>query len=147
VLNAEDTRKRALAVRREERKAFRLRAIKQYSGKCVISGCDIDEVLDAAHIVEYKGRETNVKFNVLLLRTDLHRLFDNGLLTLCHTQSNDLFGLFETGPVRVHLASAIRKHAQYAQFHHVDLFRTVSSPATRELLRRRAQPCKLTLRK
>ncbi|WP_336979879.1 HNH endonuclease signature motif containing protein [Altererythrobacter fulvus] len=53
-----------------------------YEGRCAISGCDVREVLEAAHIMPYLGEETNDVRNGLLLRADLHTLFDLGLLKI-----------------------------------------------------------------
>jgi predicted restriction endonuclease len=39
-------------------------------------------VLEAAHIIPYKGPATNSLQNGLLLRADLHTLFDLGLITI-----------------------------------------------------------------
>ncbi len=53
-----------------------------YGGRCAITGCGVREILDAAHIVAYQGPETNHVRNGLLLRTDIHTLFDLGLLAI-----------------------------------------------------------------
>ena len=45
-------------------------------------GCDVVAVLKATHIMPYRGEETNHPSNGLLLRADLHTLFDVGLLTI-----------------------------------------------------------------
>jgi predicted restriction endonuclease len=42
----------------------------------------VSDVLDAAHILPYRGKQTNHVSNGLLLRTDLHTLFDLGLLAI-----------------------------------------------------------------
>ena len=39
-------------------------------------------MLEAAHILPYKGLATNIVQNGLLLRSDLHTLFDLGLLVI-----------------------------------------------------------------
>lgn len=80
----EDARKRILAaiVRRQGQPAFRRQLLQSYTGKCAISGCNVAAALDAAHIVPYKGPETNHSANGLLLRTDLHTLFDLGLIAV-----------------------------------------------------------------
>jgi predicted restriction endonuclease len=41
-----------------------------------MSDCGVQAVLKAAHIVRYQGGETNHVCNGLLLRADLHTLFD-----------------------------------------------------------------------
>ena len=39
------------------------------------------EVLEACHIQDYKNDKSNHHQNGLLLRVDLHKLYDNGLLS------------------------------------------------------------------
>ncbi|WP_321947211.1 HNH endonuclease [Paraburkholderia sp. J10-1] len=82
--SVEDARRKTLAaiVRRQGQPAFRSNLLRAYGNRCAISGCDVPEVLEAAHIVPYKGPETNHVSNGLLLRTDLHTLFDLGLLAI-----------------------------------------------------------------
>jgi putative restriction endonuclease len=53
-----------------------------YKYRCCISGFDAVEALEAAHIIPYLGPETNHPSNGLLLRADLHILFDLGLLAV-----------------------------------------------------------------
>jgi len=82
--SVEDARQRALravAVRRGQA-AFRKRLVGRYDGKCAISGCRVDQVLEAAHITPYFGAATNHVHNGLLLRADLHTLWDRGLLAI-----------------------------------------------------------------
>lgn len=67
-------------VSRQGQQSFRLELIRAYGGRCAISGCNVVEVLEAAHISPYRGPETNHVTNGLLLRADLHTLFDLGLL-------------------------------------------------------------------
>lgn len=82
--NIEDARRFTLAVihRRQGQQRFRQKLLEAYDRKCAISGCDVEQLLDAAHIVPYRGPGTNTVQNGLLLRTDLHTLFDLGLLTI-----------------------------------------------------------------
>ena len=60
------------------RQALRLR----YGGKCMITGCKLFDVVEAAHISPYRGSEDNHPENGLLLRADLHTLLDLDLLGL-----------------------------------------------------------------
>jgi hypothetical protein len=62
--------------------AFRRAALHNFGGRCAISGCDVPPVLEAAHIVPYLGAHTNAVDNALLLRADLHTLFDQQLLSI-----------------------------------------------------------------
>ena len=50
--------------------------------KCAISGEKTLPVLDAAHIKPYDQSGPHSISNGLLLRTDLHKLFDKGYLTI-----------------------------------------------------------------
>lgn len=79
-----DGRKRILRSIAERRgqKAFRDKLRAAYGNRCSISNCDVLDVLEAAHISPYRGPETNSVTNGLLLRADLHTLFDCGLITV-----------------------------------------------------------------
>lgn len=115
----EDARRKTLAaiVRRQGQPAFRSNLLRAYDNRCAISGCDVPEVLEAAHIVPYQGPETNHVSNGLLLRTDLHTLFDLALLAiepsatmvvvaaaLCSTEYGALHGR------KLRLPSALNDH-------------------------------------
>ncbi|PZS90125.1 hypothetical protein A7X83_11335 [Stenotrophomonas maltophilia] len=54
--------------------------LEAYGNRCAISHCNATAVLEAAHIVPYRGEHTHRVDNGLLLRSDLHTLFDLGLL-------------------------------------------------------------------
>jgi predicted restriction endonuclease len=69
-------------VQRQGQSEFRLTLLKIYKYRCCISGSDAIETLEAAHIIPYLGPETNHPSNGLLLRADLHILFDLGLLAV-----------------------------------------------------------------
>ncbi len=77
-----DERKKVIAeiVRRQGSPQFRRLLLEAYAGRCAISGCDAEPALEAAHIVAYLGPKTNTVQNGVLLRADLHTLFDRGLL-------------------------------------------------------------------
>ncbi|WP_374457300.1 HNH endonuclease [Nocardioides sp.] len=62
--------------------AFRRRLLAAYSGKCAISGADIPETLEAAHIVSHALGGRMTASNGLLLRADLHTLFDLRLIAI-----------------------------------------------------------------
>jgi len=82
--NESDARNRTLAsiVRRRGQNKFRQRLLEAYGRQCAVSGCDVEDVLEAAHIMPYRGDHTNHVTNGLLLRADLHTLFDLGLVTV-----------------------------------------------------------------
>jgi hypothetical protein len=61
---------------------FRATMLDRYGGECCISGCKVDTLLEAAHIIPYRGDQSDDATNGLLLRVDLHRLFDAHLITI-----------------------------------------------------------------
>lgn len=62
--------------------AFRVLVTDAYSRKCAISGEKTLPVLEAAHIKPYAFSGPHFISNSLLLRSDLHKLFDSGYLTI-----------------------------------------------------------------
>lgn len=65
--------------------AFRLAVTDAYERRCAVSGEKTLPILDAAHIRSYGDGGDHDAANGLLLRTDIHRLFDLGYVTV----SND----------------------------------------------------------
>jgi predicted restriction endonuclease len=59
---------------------FRQELLTAYRSTCCITGTNIEEVLDAAHIIPYAVNRNSHSTNGLLLRSDIHNLFDDGLL-------------------------------------------------------------------
>ncbi|QTE30026.1 HNH endonuclease [Pengzhenrongella sicca] len=57
---------------------FRKLIVGAYGARCAVTNCDALPVLEAAHITPYRGPHTNVVRNGLLLRADVHTLFDLG---------------------------------------------------------------------
>jgi putative restriction endonuclease len=82
-----DGRERTVAqiTRRRGQPAFRRALLTAYRSRCAITGCDAEEALEAAHIAPYRGVETNCVPNGLLLRADIHTLFDLGLIAISPT--------------------------------------------------------------
>lgn len=72
---------RLVSIRRGQA-SFRKNLLLAYEGRCAISGTMVVETLQAAHIYPYMGQATNEVSNGLLLRADLHLLFDMGLIYL-----------------------------------------------------------------
>jgi hypothetical protein len=77
-----DTRDLAfLAVRlRKGQAAFRNALISEYGPQCMVTGCRVLAVIEAAHIKPYRGIEDHHVQNGLLLRADIHTLFDLNLI-------------------------------------------------------------------
>jgi hypothetical protein len=71
----------ARRVRRGQPK-FRKNLLRLYGGRCAVSGWGPESVLEAAHILLHAKSGLNQTENGLLLRADLHSLFDDGLLKI-----------------------------------------------------------------
>lgn len=130
----QDLRERAIksiAIRRGQ-SAFRNKLLEAYNGCCCVTGSDLHATLEAAHVSPYRGPQSNHVSNGLLLRSDIHSLFDLGLLSVdenyqvvlspevisCETY-NPLSGSkiylpenFEYYPSK----EALRKHRKWAAF-------------------------------
>ena len=82
VSNGKDERHRItrdILARRGQRK-FRDELIKVYGERCMVTGCSILDIVEAAHINPYRGENDHHISNGLLLRADIHTLFDLDLL-------------------------------------------------------------------
>jgi hypothetical protein len=79
-----DGRQRIMAavVRRLGQRAFRRKLLSAYETKCAVTRCTTLWVLEAAHITPYRGIKTNAVTNGLLLRADVHTLFDLALISI-----------------------------------------------------------------
>lgn len=61
---------------------FRVMVLDEYSRRCAITGEKTLPVLEAAHIKPYSENGPHKVSNGVLIRPDLHTLFDSGYLTL-----------------------------------------------------------------
>lgn len=71
-----------LMQRRLGQGAFRMAVTDGYQRRCAISGEKTLPILDAAHIRAYAEGGLHDVSNGLLLRTDIHKLFDRGYVTV-----------------------------------------------------------------
>jgi putative restriction endonuclease len=127
-IDEEDARKRidTQIVVRQGGAKFRKAALSMFAGRCAISGWDVEAVLEAAHIVPYRGPQTDQPDNALLLRADLHTLFDRDLLRI------------DPDTRRIILAESLR-HGPYGAFagQEVRLAESVSTETFRCRLQQR----------
>ncbi len=79
-LNKSREENKASVNQRRGQGKFKGDILKAYNNKCCVSGETCQELLDAAHLQEYLNEDSNHIQNGILLRVDLHRLYDNGLL-------------------------------------------------------------------
>ncbi|HEV7330223.1 MAG TPA: HNH endonuclease [Flavisolibacter sp.] len=92
--------------------AFRVLVTDAYTRRCSITGEKTLPVLEAAHIKPYSKSGPHFISNGLLLRSDLHKLFDAGYITV-------------TKDYKVEVSKSIREEFQngkeYYQYHGKDL--------------------------
>lgn len=71
---------------RRGQKAFREKLLYLYEGRCAVSREDavdgVPQALEACHIYEHAKAGVNALSNGLLLRADIHTLFDEGLIAI-----------------------------------------------------------------
>jgi len=78
----EDARVRVLraVIVRQGQPQFRADLLEVYGKRCAITACDAAPALEAAHVMPYEGAHTNDVKNGILLRADIHTLFDLDLI-------------------------------------------------------------------
>lgn len=69
-------------IRRRGHPGFRKRLLAAYDFRCAVTGCDAADTLEAAYIVPFRGDYTHHPSNGLLLRADVHTLFDLGKIAV-----------------------------------------------------------------
>lgn len=62
--------------------AFRKQLLVAFHGRCCVSGSEVLDVLEAAHIIPFSETADYSLMNGLLLRSDIHTLFDLNLLKI-----------------------------------------------------------------
>lgn len=85
--NSEDLRMRLSRIikMRRGQKSFRANLL-NHSQNCAISGCKITEILEAAHVFPYRNETHNQISNGILLRSDIHGLFDLDFIAIHPTK-------------------------------------------------------------
>lgn len=69
-------------IERPYQNIFRKNILFSYEKKCLITGVNIDNILEAAHIIDVKYNGSDKIENGLCLRSDIHQLFDSGNLKI-----------------------------------------------------------------
>ena len=72
-------------ISRKDRKGqclFRQEILQNYEHRCCVTGENIEILIEAAHIQAYVDERSNHPQNGLCLRADIHRLFDEGLISI-----------------------------------------------------------------
>jgi len=90
---------------------FRDKVLGEYRNRCAITGFSTIEAIEVAHIIPYYGSDSDVIWNSIPLRIDLHRLFDKGLLRLDYDSEKNCY------VVSIHF----NIFSDYQEFHGVPL--------------------------
>ncbi len=118
--------------------AFRVLVIDAYDRRCAVTGEKTLPVLEAAHIRPYAADGPHRVTNGLLLRSDLHKLFDLGYVTVTpdlrlevspklktEWQNGKEYYAHHGQPLRVQPADAAnRPSAEFLNWHNENTFRT-----------------------
>lgn len=91
----------ALVRVRKGQGAFRKDLLTKFGSTCAFSGVQPVEVLEAAHLYSYAKLGAHLEHGGLLLRSDLHALFDRGLLLV-------------DASARLHVAAPLLEHPLYS---------------------------------
>jgi hypothetical protein len=95
-------------VRRGQRK-FREHILASQGSNCAFTGAAPPRVLEAGHLYSYAQLGKHIEHGGLMLRRDIHRLFDDGLLAVNPTR------------FRIDVASDLAEYPQYASLHNQPL--------------------------
>lgn len=109
LLDIEAISKKKVSVKeRKGQSIFRKKVLSAYENTCAISGETCADILEAAHIQPYINERSNHIQNGICLRSDLHKLFDAGLLTIdtnfkvliSRFLSSEYYTTFDRQPIR-----------------------------------------------
>ena len=110
-MDSEKLKKARMITDRKGQSNFKLLVSTAYNNKCCITGETIPELLEAAHIQPYINQTSNHVQNGILLRSDIHKLYDNNLIYIDES-------------FIVHTSSMLQSN-YYKQFHN----KTISLPS------------------
>lgn len=113
--------RRATASVRRGQDAFRRALVRQYGLICAVTGAAPAEVLEAAHLRPFSDTQHHRVEEGLMLRSDVHRLFDSGLLAI----DSDLV---------VHVAPSLAGHALYSRLAGAPLHVAHDAPIDRAVI-------------
>jgi hypothetical protein len=76
---------------RPDAEKFRLLVLNAYDDTCVITGIRTTAAIEVAHIVPYYGKESDQVQNAIPLRSDIHKLFDRGLIKINYDSNKNKY--------------------------------------------------------
>ncbi|CAL9550146.1 hypothetical protein SUDANB60_04403 [Streptomyces sp. enrichment culture] len=114
-------RRRTTAAARRGQDAFRKALVHEYGMVCAVTGPAPAEVIEAAHLRPFAVTEQHCVEEGLLLRADIHRLFDSGLLAITPT-------------LLVSIAPSLLGHTEYSALHGTPLHISTDAPLNRHVI-------------
>jgi len=120
---------RAIADRRGQA-AFRKKLLAAYDMKCALTNCPVKTVLEAAHIIPYCDDGIDQPSNGILLRADLHTLYDYHLfaiepdsrrIVISHQLRGTVYEELENTKLRIAIKEEDRPHTVHLK-HRYQLF-------------------------
>jgi hypothetical protein len=122
--NRADNVRLGLIKTRQGQDVFRSSLLKERGKKCEVTGTDVSALLEAAHIIPHaEGANYNTS-NGLLLRVDIHTLYDSNLLSIDEN-------------LIIHLAPSILKLKEYSEYQGKKIKSLNTTKPFREALKRR----------
>ena len=128
--------KPVLVVPRLGQATFRIALEQQYSTRCAVTGERTRPALEAAHIKPFSLVKAHALQNGLLLRSDIHKLFDQGYVTVTPDRkfrvSRAIRDEFENGRdyyayegtlIRETLSSEAKPASEYLDWHSATIFK------------------------
>lgn len=90
---------------RKGQRSFRDHLLRLQGGRCAFTGFAPERVLDAGHLYSYAALGEHLEHGGMMLRRDIHRLFDDGSLAV------------DPETLRVDVAESLESYPQYARLH------------------------------
>ncbi|WP_139224528.1 HNH endonuclease signature motif containing protein [Cellulomonas marina] len=100
---------RALVRVRRGQRQFREHLLAEQGQVCAFSGPAPERVLEAGHLYSYAQLGTHLRHGGLMLRRDIHRLFDDGMLSVSPSR------------LSVDVAPELARYPQYGRLHGQEL--------------------------
>ncbi|TVQ82510.1 MAG: HNH endonuclease [Micavibrio sp.] len=94
LFNARERILKEISVRRGQQ-SFRKRLLDVYERRCAVTGSKTEAVLEAAHILPFSESANNNLNNGIILRADIHVLFDKNLMRISEDYVISVDGVLE----------------------------------------------------
>ncbi|MEZ5880060.1 MAG: HNH endonuclease [Nitratireductor sp.] len=111
---------------------FRREVLSAYANRCAVTGSEQIEILEAAHIVPHSVGKDNDLNNGICLRSDIHSLFDCGLLSIsenytiliAHSVTDEYYTGLADLPLSMPVSAYNKPNPTSIAWHRQNVFRT-----------------------